>query len=113
MDAATDATVNGCPSLESPIAMPGDDIGGDDYDTFGAPFLAEYCTRCHDSALVGDTMRGGAPEGLDWDIESNVRENAEFLRYVIGVSNEMPPVGRRPSCEERRRFVRWVDVGAP
>ncbi|MBX3246799.1 MAG: hypothetical protein KF901_06440 [Myxococcales bacterium] len=113
MDGGADALVNGCPSHEDPIAMPGDDVDGDTYETFAAPFLERFCTRCHSSTLEGDFARGGAPEGLDWDLEAEVRENAEYLRYVIGVSNEMPPIGTRPSCDERRRFVRWVDVGAP
>jgi hypothetical protein len=113
VDSSVDAHPFGCPSHPDPLAMPGDDLGGDTWETFASGFFETYCTRCHSSELVGDVARAGAPEGLDWDVEATVRENLELVRFVVGESNEMPPRGDRPSCDDRERLVRWIDADAP
>jgi hypothetical protein len=112
-DASVDARPFGCPSHPDPLAMPGDDLGGDTWETFASGFFETYCTRCHSSELVGDVARAGAPEGLNWDVEATVRENLELVRFVVGESNEMPPRGDRPTCGDRERLVRWIDADAP
>lgn len=103
---------HGCPSLHDPEAALGDPIDGDDYETFAAPFLARFCTRCHSTALAGDD-RNGAPDDLSWDDEAIVRENLDIIRRAVGVLNYMPPHDPTPSCAERQRMVRWIDAGAP
>lgn len=104
--------VHGCPSLTEPQAAPGDPVDGDTYPGFAAPLLQQYCTRCHATTLSG-AARSGAPVGLDWDDEATVRQHLAAIRRAIGVRNFMPPSEPRPSCDERRRLVRWIDADAP
>lgn len=114
LDAGTeDAQPFGCPSHPSPLAMPGDDLGGDTWTTFASGFFETWCTRCHSSELVGAVARNGAPEGFDWNDEASVREHLDAIRRVVGVTNEMPPRGARPECDDRERLVRWIDAAAP
>lgn len=103
----------GCPILSAPQAMPGDDLGGDTWETYAQGFFAEYCTRCHSVNNTTREMRNNAPMGLDWDDESSVRANLDRIRDAVGVENFMPPSDPLPSCDERRRIVRWIDSGAP
>jgi hypothetical protein len=113
-DDAPDAEVlvNGCPVLDEPQAQPGDPIDGDTYETFAMGFFEEWCTRCHSSALAGDD-RNGAPVGYDWDVEATVRDHLEEIRSAVGVTNFMPFEPPDPTCDERRRLVRWIDADAP
>jgi hypothetical protein len=108
-----DAFRNGCPVLSRPTAMPGDDIGGDTYVTYASGFFEEYCTNCHSVTLEGSEARNGAPAGYNWDDEASVRARLPRIRNALGVFNFMPPEGRLPHCDERRRMLRWIDVGAP
>jgi hypothetical protein len=104
---------NGCESLTSAIARPGDNIGGDTFQNFAGPFFITWCTRCHSSRLTTPEERTGAPQEFNWDVEATVRANLGRIRVQIGVENSMPLNDPRPSCEERRRLVRWIDAGAP
>jgi uncharacterized membrane protein len=104
--------VGGCPSLEQPLAQPGDNIDGDNFATFAGPFFGSFCTRCHASTVVG-ADRNGAPDGLNWDSESTVRANLSRIRIAVGVGNFMPPSAPKPTCAERERMVRWLDADAP
>lgn len=112
-DAAPDAEiVDGCEVLRDPQAEPGDPIDGDTWETFAADFFAAYCTRCHASTLDGPD-RNGAPVGYDWDVEATVREHLPEIRNVVGVTMYMPLSPPDPTCDERRRLVRWIDADAP
>ena len=105
----------GCPSYRDgpPLAMPGDPIDGDTYATFAMPFFASYCLTCHNSALMGDD-RNGAPPGRNWDDETAVRMYLMEMRLWVGELNIMPlGDGPKPTCDERRRLVRWIDAAAP
>lgn len=104
--------VLGCPSLEAPLAQPGDPIDGDDFVSFAGPFFGQFCTRCHASSVTG-VDRNGAPEDLNWDSESTIRANLARIRIAVGVGNFMPPGNPKPSCAERERLVRWIDADAP
>lgn len=117
-DAADDARpdveiVRGCPVLRAPQGTAGEPAMGDTFAAFVGPLLTRVCTRCH-SSMLGSGMRGGAPMGLDWDQEATVRMNLPLIRNVVGVFNSMP-FNPPPdlTCEERRRIVRWIDIGAP
>ena len=110
LDASTDARPFGCPSHPAPLANPGDDLGGDTWETFASGFFATWCTRCHASTLVGAVARGGAPDGFDWDDEASVREHLDLIREVVGVTNEMPPRGDKPSCDDRERLAKIVSA---
>jgi hypothetical protein len=120
-DAADDAAgdvedvrlVNGCPSLEDPVAAMGDDPMGDTYAGFARGFFERLCVRCHAAALRTQDERMGAPAGMNWDDEAAVRRELRRIRRAVGVDNFMPLAPATASCAERRRLVRWVDLGAP
>jgi hypothetical protein len=103
-------TVNGCPSWMDPVAKPGDNIGGDTYTTYAKGFFAMWCTRCHSTTA---TDRMGAPKEYNWDDETAVRAHLAEIRTAVGVQNFMPFTPPNPSCDERKRLVRWIDAAAP
>ncbi|MCA1663869.1 MAG: hypothetical protein LC659_06310 [Myxococcales bacterium] len=104
--------VNGCPPWSAPVTTPDGGAGGDTWTSFARPLFATDCTRCHSSTLSG-SARNGAPAGYDWDVEAAVRAHLGEIRGAIGVGNFMPPSDPRPTCDERRRVVRWIDAAAP
>ncbi|MFO0605813.1 MAG: hypothetical protein U0324_21700 [Polyangiales bacterium] len=113
-DAADDVRlVNGCPVLEAPVARMGDDPMGDTYAGFARDFFQRLCVRCHATALRTSTERMGAPDGMNWDDEAAVRRELARIRRAVGVDNYMPLNPPLATCAERRRLVRWVDLGAP
>lgn len=113
IDAPIDAElVNGCPTWREPLAQPGDPIEGDTYETFAMPVFQAYCVRCHSSTRTGGD-RNGAPIDYDWDEEETVRAHMAEMRNAIGVLNFMPPSDPKPTCDERRRMVRWIDANNP
>jgi hypothetical protein len=121
-DAATDAAgdagddvrlVNGCPSLEAPIARMGDDPMGDTYAGFARDFLTRLCVRCHSTTRTTPKARMGAPDGMNWDDDASLRRELMRIRRAVGVDNYMPLTPPSATCAERRRLVRWVDLGAP
>jgi hypothetical protein len=103
---------NGCPPLTAPLTTPDGGAGGDTWASFAQGFFASNCTRCHSSTLTG-AARNGAPDGYNWDDETAVRAHLDNIRSAVGVGNFMPPSDPRPSCDERRRIVRWIDAAAP
>lgn len=122
-------TLDAC-RFECPVANPGDDAGGDTYDSFASGFFEAYCTRCHDSSRTSNcftasnpTCRSGAPSSANWDEPASIRRHIEHIREVLVVGDEltMPPdlpstpdpARPDPSCEERYRIARWIDSGAP
>jgi|JI10StandDraft_1071094.scaffolds.fasta_scaffold233051_2 uncharacterized membrane protein len=87
------------------------------YATFAAPLLAQYCTSCHSSALVG-AARSSAPAGLDFDTLTGVRAAASAIDRVAGSgpdadNTDMPPGSPRPSLEARAQLASWLACGAP
>lgn len=87
------------------------------YATFAAPLLAQYCTSCHSSALVG-AARSSAPAGLDFDTPTGVRAAATAIDRVAGSgpdadNTDMPPGSPRPSLEARAQLASWLACGAP
>ncbi len=104
---------NGCPALRAPVDTPDASAMGDTWEGFARGFFVTYCTRCHASTLTTPEERGGAPPGFDWDNEAAVRMRLSLIRAAVGVDNWMPLNPPNPDCAERRRLVRWIDIGAP
>lgn len=104
---------NGCPSLRAPVDSPDASAMGDTWNDFARGFFMTWCVRCHSSTLTTPEERGGAPPGYNWDDEAAVRMRLSLIRAAVGVDNWMPLTPPNPDCDERRRLVRWIDIGAP
>ncbi len=92
----TSSTGSTCPSSNAPT-----------YAGFGRAFFAKYCTACH-SRSASD--RHGAPRGIDFDSEADVRAraaaiDAEAAAGPDAANTDMPdpggPVRVEPSLQER------------
>ena len=80
------------------------------YDTFGEPFMVDWCRGCH-SAQLTMTMRQGAPVSINFDTLQEIR--AQSLMISMSVSRAtMPPEGG-PSSGDRQLLVEWLGCGAP
>lgn len=104
---------NGCPSLRAPVDGPDASVMGDTWSDFARGFFMTWCVRCHSSTLTTPEARSGAPPGYNWDDEAAVRMRLPLIRAAVGVDNWMPLTPPNPDCDERRRLVRWIDIGAP
>ena len=99
--------------LDAPVARMGDDPMGDTYAGFARDFFERLCARCHSAARRTPEERMGAPSAFNWDDEEIVRRELTRIRRAVGVDNYMPLNPPLATCAERRRLVRWVDLGAP
>ena len=82
------------------------------YESFGAPFMDTYCTRCHARDVVG-ADRHGAPDDHNFDTLDGILEAAEHIdAYAAAgpdaINTLMPPGGETPSEEERRQLGEWL-----
>lgn len=87
------------------------------YASFGQPFMEQYCTRCHSSALAGEA-RMGAPAFHDFDTQLGIQQVADHVDQAAGAgpnaTNEsMPPDGASPTLAERQQLAEWIACGAP
>lgn len=103
---------HGCPPLTNPVTTPDGGAGGDTWSNYAQGFFQMWCTRCHSSTLSG-AARNGAPDGYNWDEQATVNGHLAEIRDAVGVSNFMPFTPPDPSCDDRRRIVRWIDADAP
>jgi uncharacterized membrane protein len=101
--ASNSSTGASCPTANPPT-----------YATFGQRFFANYCTGCH-SAVARD--RYGAPPGLDFDSEAEIRAHAAAIDATSatgprGDNIDMPdttgPVLVPPTHEERATLAQWL-----
>lgn len=82
------------------------------YESFGGPFLLDWCTGCHAAGLP-DGSRQGAPLGVDFDdLEAARKHAARIWARAADGNATMPPVGG-PDEEERTRLGEWLACGAP
>jgi hypothetical protein len=83
-----------------------------DYQTFGEPFLLDWCNGCHSAALPM-SMRQRAPVDVSFDTIEGVRKHAaRIVARAASPTGTMPPVGG-PSAEERALLGEWIGCGAP
>jgi len=84
------------------------------YETFGAPFLQEYCLRCHRVTRETDLQRLDAPQGIDFDTLGLALEFKKRIRLRAAELGDMPPrlmPVPKPSREERIQLADWIDCG--
>lgn len=87
------------------------------YNNFGQAFMEQYCTRCHDSALVGEA-RMGAPSFHDFDTLFGIRAVHEHVDETTAAgpaatNTGMPPSDPRPTLMERQMLGEWIACGMP
>jgi cytochrome c5 len=73
------------------------------YAKTAEPFLEAYCLACHSeksAAAVGD--------GHIFATEALVREHGESM-YEQVLSGAMPKGGAKPSDDEKRNFLEWLE----
>ncbi len=103
--AACTSTQSGatCPTANAPT-----------YDAFARPFFATYCTGCHSASVVS---RYGAPPGLDFDTEDEIRRHAgeidaEAAAGPDATNTDMPdmtgPVRMQPTDAERQQLGQFL-----
>jgi uncharacterized membrane protein len=78
-----------------------------DWDGFAAGFFRSYCTACHSAATV---ERRGAPEGVDFDTEGKVREQAARIRARVLEDATMPVGGGVPD-DDLALLAIYLDCG--
>jgi uncharacterized membrane protein len=80
------------------------------YDTFGEPFMTNWCRSCHSNELTA-SMRQNAPIDVNFDTLDEVRAQALAISTSVSQAT-MPPEGG-PSDGERAMLVQWIACGAP
>jgi hypothetical protein len=87
------------------------------YDTFAKQFMADYCLRCHSTAVSGDA-RMGAPGDHNFDAYVDVDIFAAHIDQFAGsgpdsTNTVMPPSAPFPSEEERKKLSEWIACNRP
>jgi hypothetical protein len=87
------------------------------YENFAKPFMANYCNRCHDSALQG-AARMGAPTFHDFDTYFGIRGVADHVDETTAagpaaINRGMPPDGNKPTDDERYLLGEWIACDLP
>lgn len=81
------------------------------YESFGAPFLAQHCQRCHGAS---SSDREGAPSSFDFGTKAGVHAHSDRIFVRSAADNTtMPPGPDDPSPEEREKLAEWLSCGAP
>jgi uncharacterized membrane protein len=82
------------------------------YESFGRPFVLNWCAGCHSKDLP-EAERQGAPLDSNFDTLKEVRSDAARIWARSADHNlTMPPVGG-PEADERVLFGEWLACGAP
>lgn len=81
------------------------------YDTFGAPFFATWCERCH---AADSANRHGAPHAYTFDTVDQIRSHASrIFERAAATNTSMPPGQDDPPVDDRERLAEWLACGAP
>jgi hypothetical protein len=97
---------------ETPIAIEPDacETSYLTYDTFGEPFMLNWCRGCHSSSIPAG-MRQKAPAAVNFDTLEDVRARKDRVAArAASVTATMPPVGG-PTIEERELLAEWIACG--
>jgi uncharacterized membrane protein len=77
------------------------------WDNFGSTYLGRHCNGCH-SSLMPESMRQGAPLGIDFDTYAGLLASADRVAArATGEDPSMPP-GGGPSDDEIALFSEWL-----
>src|SRR5688500_17192388 len=60
--------------------------------------LDRSCRSCHSGQRVGAEARAGAPDGVDFDTEPQMRRHAVLIRSRAVLGTSMPPSAPLPLC---------------
>ena len=82
------------------------------YESFGSPFLSNWCTGCHSSGLEAPD-RQGAPLGMDFDTLAGARAHAVRIYARAGDANATMPPASGPHADERELLGDWLACGMP
>ncbi|MFN7142292.1 MAG: hypothetical protein ACK4YP_00825 [Myxococcota bacterium] len=77
------------------------------WDSFGEGFFTTYCQACHSGTAPN---RAGAPVGVDFDTEAQVRAQAERVRVRVLDEGTMP-VGGGVYEDDRELLARYLACG--
>ncbi len=83
------------------------------YDDFGAPFMHDFCIRCHATNLSGND-RHGAPVVYNFDTEQGIRffpdKIDEYAAAGPNAINRIMPndVVAVPTDDQRRQLGQWL-----
>lgn len=81
------------------------------WQSFGDPFLRNWCTGCHSSDLATGS-RQDAPTQINLDQQAKVQGLRERIYARAFESQDMPPIGD-PSQIEIDHLAQWLACGAP
>lgn len=85
------------------------------YEAFAAPFMDQYCTRCHSLRLKG-AARQGAPSFHDFDTLNGIKVVADHVDETTAsgpaaTNQGMPPDQPAPTLAERQQLGEWIACG--
>jgi hypothetical protein len=72
------------------------------YDSFGKAFLTKYCVSCHGTTIAQAMVRLDTLPGV-------TAAKAQAKKEVS--SGAMPPLGAKPTADEKTKFGSWIDCG--
>jgi len=90
------------------------DCSKSSYENFGKAFFENYCLRCHNEELKSDSERLDAPQGIDFNTLEQALPFKSRIALRAGNLGDMPPIlvgGPRPSDDERRQLLEWIECG--
>ena len=93
--------------LDDSSVDPCDEAAEVTWVNFGEGFFTTYCGACHSETAAN---RYGAPEGVDFDRPSEVRDQEERIRVRV-LQEETMPVGGGVFPEDLELLETYLDCG--